>query len=130
MSPFMLTGVEIKDLEGQLGGQHSSNKKPSHGLDFFRMQFDPRMLKYINGITGEDSYRTNITLGESICSEQVGISTEETSTSQTGGGLETLLNMNLQPSSPVCLKFRFFSQHELLKSDSSLQLAWFTLEPL
>ncbi|XP_022154189.1 ubiquitin carboxyl-terminal hydrolase 27 isoform X2 [Momordica charantia] len=100
VSPFMLTGVEIKDLEGQLGGQHSSNKKPSHGLDFFRMQFDPRMLKYINGITGEDSYRTNLTLGESICSEQVGISTEETSTSQTGGGLETLLNMNLQPSSP------------------------------
>ncbi|KAA0045908.1 hypothetical protein IC582_024789 [Cucumis melo] len=87
MSPFMLTGVEIKDL-GQLGGQHSSNKKSSHGLDFFRTQFDARMLKYINGLTGEDEFPI-LTSGESICYDRVKGSVEETSSSQTRGSSET-----------------------------------------
>ncbi|XP_004148458.1 ubiquitin carboxyl-terminal hydrolase 27 [Cucumis sativus] len=89
MSPFMLTGVEIKDLEGQLGGQHSSNKKPSHGLDFFRTQFDARMLKYINGLTGEDEFPMNLTSGEPICYDRFKGSVEETSSSQTRGSSET-----------------------------------------
>ncbi|XP_038901491.1 ubiquitin carboxyl-terminal hydrolase 27 [Benincasa hispida] len=88
MSPFMLTGVEIKDL-GQLEGQHSSNKKPSHGLDFFRMQFDARMLKYVNGLIGEDDYPMNLTLGEPIYSDQFKGYADEISSSQTIGSSET-----------------------------------------
>ncbi|CAK9316317.1 unnamed protein product [Citrullus colocynthis] len=87
ISPFMLTGVEIKDL-GQLGGQNSSNKKLSHGLDY-RMQFDARMLKYINGLTGDDDYPMNLTSGEPICSDRFKGSAEETSSSQTSGSSET-----------------------------------------
>lgn len=104
MSPFMLTGVEIKDL-GQLGGQNSSNKKLSHGLDFYRMQFDARMLKYINGLTGDDDYPMNLTSGESICSDRFKGSAKETSSSQTRGSSETWdTNFNSCSSSLVGLK--------------------------
>lgn len=114
MSPFMLTGVEIKDLEEQLGGRHSSNIKPSHRLDFFRMQFDTGMLKYINGLTGEHDYPRNLTSDESICSDQLKASSEETSTSQTRCNSETFdTHFNLPSSSLVGLKFWLLSQHEV-----------------
>lgn len=113
----MLTGVEIKDL-GQLGGQHSSNKKASHGLDFFRTQFDARMLKYINGLTGEDEFPI-LTSGESICYDRVKGSVEETSSSQTRGSSETWdTNFNSCSSSSVGLKFLLLSQLKSLYSDS------------
>ncbi|XP_023513383.1 ubiquitin carboxyl-terminal hydrolase 27 [Cucurbita pepo subsp. pepo] len=98
MSPFMLTGVEIKDIEKQLGKQHSSNKKPSHRLDFFRRQFDTTMLNYINGLTGEDDYPTNLASGEPFCSNQLKPSAEETSSSETRASSETWDSLDTRTS--------------------------------
>lgn len=105
----MLMGVEIKDLEEQLGRKHSLNKKPSQSLDFFRTQFDTGMLTYINGLTRENGHPRSLTSGVSFYSEQLKASTEETNTSQTRGSSKTLdTNFNVHSSSLVGLTFKYF----------------------